>query len=179
MRVKASCVLRLIPAAVVGVSALAFVTPQASAATSATFSLNAGALSISQPSTANLGSATVGSPILSGPLGAVTVTDTRGSLVAQWTATVTSTSFTTSTATTFETVPTSSIAYTAGLATATTGLGTFTPGVLANLSAPGTAFSLAAGTGNNSASWNPTITFTLSTSQVAGTYTGVITHSVA
>ena len=179
MRGRASYLLRLIPVAAMGVTALVFSAPQASAATSATFTLTGGSLNISQPSTANLGTAAAGTLTLSGQLGAVTVTDGRGNLVAQWTATVSSTSFTTGVGGTYETVPTSSIAYSAGLPTATTGLGTFTPGVLANLSSSGTAFSLAAGTGNNSASWNPTVTFVLSPSQVAGTYTGTITHSVA
>jgi hypothetical protein len=172
--------LRFIPALAIGAGALVALAPGASAAgTAATFSLTSGSLTITQPSTATLGTAAAGSLTLSGALGTVAVSDQRGNLVATWTATVSSTSFTTGGGTAPETVPTSSIAYSAGLPIATSGTGSFVPGVLANLSSPGTAGSWAGGVGVNSASWNPTITFTLSPSQVAGTYTGTITHSVA
>ena len=48
-----------------------------------------------------------------------------------------------------------------------------------SLSANRTAFSLASGSGNNSASWNPTLIANVPAGAVAGTYTGTITHSVA
>jgi hypothetical protein len=181
MRGKARLVLRFVPVLAAGMGALVMSAPMASAAagTSATFTLTGGSLSISQPSTATLGSAATGSLTLSGSLGNVTVTDTRGNLTATWTATVSSTNFTTGTATTYETVTAGSIAYTAGLPSSTTGIGTFVPGTLTGLGTSGTAASWTVGTGNNSATWDPTITFTLSPSQVAGTYTGTITHSVA
>ena len=172
--------LRFIPVLAVGASALVFAAPGASAATgtTATFTLSGGSLSITQPSTAALGTAATGALTLSGSLGSVSVSDGRGLLTATWTATVASTSFTTGGGTTYETVAGSSIAYGAGTATATSGVGAFTPGVLTGMGTSGTAGSWT-GTGNNSASWNPTITFTLSPSQVAGTYSGTITHSVA
>lgn len=170
--------MRFIPAVAVGLSALVFAAPRASATgTSSTFALTGGSLSITQPGTASLGSAPTGSLTLSGSLGSVSVTDTRGNLTATWTASVSATNFTTGGATQYETVTNGSIAYSSGTAT-TTGLGTFTPGLLTGLSAQGTAGGWV-GTGNNTATWDPTITFTLSPSQVAGTYTGTITHSVA
>jgi hypothetical protein len=91
---------------------------------------------------------------------------------------VSSTNFTTGGGSTYETVTNANIAYTAGLPTASTGVGAFTPGALLNLSSSGTAGGWV-GTGNNSVTWNPSIAFTLSPSQVAGTYAGTITHSVA
>lgn len=180
MRGRTTRFFRFIPVLAVGGSALVFAAPGASAAsgTTSTFTLAGGALSITQPASADLGSAATGATSLSGSLGPVSVTDTRGNLTATWTATVSSTAFTTGSASTYETVTAANIAYTAGLATSSTGLGTFTPGALLNLSAPGTAGGWV-GTGNNSVTWNPTIAFTLSPSQVAGTYTGTITHSVA
>jgi hypothetical protein len=179
MRGRGSRFIRLVPALVVGASALAFAAPNASASTAATFSLTGGALSITEPSTATLGTAVPGALTLSGSLGTVTVSDTRGNLTATWTASVTSTNFTTGTSPgTYQTVANSSIAYSAGTATSTTGIGTFTPGVLTSMSASGTAGTWA-GTSSNTAAWDPTITFTLSPSQVAGTYSGTITHSVA
>lgn len=180
MRGRAGRYIRFIPALAVGASALAFAAPSASAAsgTAATFTLNGGSLSITQPSTANLGSTATGSLTLSGSLGDVTVTDSRGLLAANWTATVASTAFTTGTATANETVAASNIAYASGLATSSSGSGTFTTGTVASLSAAGTAGAWV-GVGNNTVTWNPTITFTLLPSQVQGTYTGTITHSVA
>ena len=179
MRGRASCFIRLVPALAVGASALVFAVPSASA-TSATFTLSGGGLSITEPASATLGSAATGATSLAGSLGSVTVSDLRGKLTATWTASVTSTDFTTGGGSTYETVPAGSIAYNSGLATATNGVGAFTAGVLTGLSntTAGTAGSWT-GTGNNSATWDPTITFTLSPSQVAGTYSGTITHSVA
>jgi hypothetical protein len=42
-----------------------------------------------------------------------------------------------------------------------------------------TAFTLTAGTGNNTATWNPTLVVALPAAAVVGTYTGTVTHSVA
>ena len=155
-------------------------TADASVNTPATFTLMSGSLSISVPTgPVDLGSAATTASSLSGQLGTVTVTDGRGLLVATWSATVSSTDFTTGTATTHETVTKSNIAYSAGAATSTTGIGVFTPGVLANLSSAGTAGAWTVGVGNNSASWNPTINVTIPAGSVTGTYSGTITHSVA
>jgi len=150
--------------------------------TIATFAITGGALNITVPgSTVALATGTISTGALtaSAPLGAVTVADTRGVLVNTWTTTVSSTPFVTGTTTANETVAKSNIAYSSGTATATSGLGAFVPGVLPNLTANGTGASWTGAAGNNSATWDPTLTFTLLSSQVAGTYTGTITHSVA
>ncbi|WP_440098603.1 ice-binding family protein [Streptosporangium sp. H16] len=139
----------------------------------------AGALSISVPGTANLGSVVAGSPTVSAQLGDVTVDDARDSLDASWIATVNATDFTTGGATAPETIPKESITYSPGPATATTGDATFTPGTTGDLGSTRTAFSASDGTGNNSATWNPTITVTLPPQVIAGTYSAVITHSVS
>jgi hypothetical protein len=109
----------------------------------------------------------------------VTVTDNRGDVSASWATTVSSTTFTTGAGTTNERVPINKIAYSAGAATSSTGTGTFVPASLANGSLPGIGASWTTGTGANSAAWNPTVTVTLTSTQVAGLYTGTITHSVA
>lgn len=183
MRGRGSCFIRLIPALAIGASALFLAAPaSASASTSATFTLTGGSLSISEPATANLGSAATGALTLSGSLGTVTVTDQRGALAANWTASVISTNFTTGASPgTYQTVTAASIAYSSGTATLTgTPVGAFTPGVIAQMSSTtGGVAGVWAGTGNNTVSWNPTLTFTLSPSQVAGTYSGTVTHSVA
>ncbi|MFP5218819.1 MAG: hypothetical protein ACLGIG_03665 [Actinomycetes bacterium] len=170
-------------ASLAGVVALA--SPANAEDTVATFTLtgNATGLAISVPtgtteSPISLGSAATGATTVGGQLGNVVVTDTRGLLAAAWTATATSTDFTTGTATANETVPTTRIAYNSGAGTAADGqVGTMTPGVSPALTAP--ALSVWAGVGNNTVTFNPTLTFTLLPSQVAGTYRGTVTHSVA
>lgn len=171
----------LIGGAVIAI-AVAVAQPASAGTTGATFTLsgNSSGLAVSVPADGvNLGSAATGASTLSGSLGTVQVTDTRGSLIAAWTATVSSTSFVTGTATTNETVANALISYSSGTATKGTGqVGAMTPSVGVTLGAPAIA-GIWAGTGNNTVSWNPTLSFTLLPSQVAGTYAGTITHSVA
>jgi hypothetical protein len=147
--------------------------------TNTTFTLSGGSLAISVPASANLGSAATGSLTLSGHLGSMTVTDTRGALVATWTATVASTNFTTGGASANETVSKTNVAYLSGVSSATSGTGSFVAGLVPSLVTSGTAGAWASGAGNNSATWDPTLTLTLLGSQVAGLYSGTITHSVA
>lgn len=158
--------------------------PAMGADTTTTFALTGAALSITAPASKNLGSAGTGSASLSAQLGAVTVDDARGLLLGSWTASVTSTNFTTGLATANETIGKASISYWSGAATSTSGTGTFTPGQLTallavDLSASRTAFSASATVGNNSASWNPTVIVNIPSAAVVGTYSGTITHSVA
>ena len=142
--------------------------------TTATFVISGGGLAITVPgSPVALATVSTGAPTASGQLGSVTVADTRGALINSWTTTVTSTAFVTGTSTPNETVTLPNVSYTSGAATAHTGLGVFVPGTLA---VPPSHTALA---GNSSTTWNPTLTFTLLSSQVAGTYSGLITHSVA
>jgi hypothetical protein len=141
--------------------------------TTATFAILGGNLAITVPaSPVALASVSTGSLTASGQLGAVTVADTRGALLNNWTTTVTTTAFVTGTSTPNETVAAPMVAYSSGPATAHSGLGAFVPGTMT------TPPSHTALVGNSSTTWNPTVTFTLASSQVAGTYTGIITHSV-
>jgi hypothetical protein len=179
---------QLVALAVAGTAAAGlFAAPAAHAAdTSTTFTLEAtGDLSISVPDSTELSAGTATTAgTLTAQLGAVTVTDERGELLAAWTASVSSSDFTTGTATANETIAKANVSYASGVATATTGLGVFTPGqattLLAQaLSASRTAFAGTALVGNNSASWNPTVVITIPSSAVVGEYSGTITHSLA
>lgn len=171
--------------ATAGLSAAALVgvaSPAQAADTIATFAITGGTLSVSVPASTvalNTGTVSAGAASATAQLGSVAVTDTRGALVNTWTTTVGSTTFVTGAASAAETVAKSNIAYSSGVATSTTGLGTFVPGVLANLSANGTGASWTGAAGNSTAAWNPTLVFTLLSSQVAGTYTGTVSHSIA
>lgn len=162
-------------AALVAATAL----PASAADTTVTFSITAGALTIAAPASASLGSVATGTASISGQIGPVTVTDDRGTLNGSWTASVISTDFTTGGGTPAETIPNINNSYSPGPATSTTGTGTFTPGPGGIVNVPQVAFTGTALTGNNSVTWNPTLTVTIPAAAVAGTYTGTVTHSVA
>ena len=141
-----------------------------------------GFLSISASSSATLPAAAPGTTA-SAQLGAVTVTDNRALGSASWTATVTSTAFSSGSAAS-QTIPLTQVTYWSGPATAISGSGTFTPGQPAaanavTLTAGRVAFSLSGGSGVNSASWNPTLSVQVPAAAVAGTYTATITESVS
>jgi hypothetical protein len=147
--------------------------------TTTTFSIVSGALSISVPASVNLGSVSSGATVLSALLGNVQVVDARASASGSWTATVSSTSFTTGGGTPAETIPDGDVTYDPGNAIASTGTGTFTSGAGGSLAAPTTAFSAASEVGSTSVTWDPQVTVTIPPASVAGTYTGTLTHSIA
>jgi hypothetical protein len=170
----------LASAAILAIGLFAFAPAADAADTTATFTITGGSLAISVPaSTVALNTVSTGASSASGQLGPVTVTDTRGALLATWTTTFSSTIFSTG-ASASETVALANITYASGLATATTGVGAFVPIVATAMTAApaGRTVSWAAGIGNTSATWNPTLAFSLLSSQVAGVYTGTVTHSV-
>jgi hypothetical protein len=171
------------------VAGFAGIAGPANAATTAdtttTFTLTAGALAITAPASKDLGSVATGtSTTAAAQLGSVAVADGRGALLGSWTASVSSTDFTTGGATANETVAKANADYWSGAATSTTGVGTFTPGQLlvankVTLSTSRTAFSAAVVVGNNTAAWNPTVNVNIPAASVAGAYSGTITHSIA
>lgn len=169
-------------------AALVGFAPAADAATTGgtttTFTLTAGNLAITTPSSKDLGSVATGSASTGAQLGAVSVTDGRGGLNAAWTTSVSSTDFTTGSASADETIAKANADYWSGLATGSTGTGVFTPGqatalLKQTLASSRTAFAGSVLIGNNSATWNPTVGITIPAQAVAGVYSGTITHSVA
>jgi len=141
--------------------------------TATTFALAGGTLSVAVVATATLTGGVSGATSVSGQLGSVTVTDARG-VKTPWSAKATSTVFTDG-----ATPATSStgISYDPGTITKT-GSATVT-GTIANLST--TAATVAAPSvqnGNNTATWNPTLTVALPASSLAGTYSGLVNTSV-
>lgn len=155
---------------------LVALAPAAHAAdTTTTFTLTGGSLSISSPTTANLGSAAAGALTLTGSLGSNTVTDTRGALLG-WTASAISTNFAGPSSTT---VLAANASYAPGTVT-TTGTVTAAAGAGGPMTASQPAVVATLVTGNNTASWSPNVTVTLLQAQsLAGTYTATVTHSVA
>ncbi len=144
-------------------------------------------LAITVPASASLGTFPTGARTASVLFGTITVT-TTGSVNSSvaFTATVSATDFITGGGTTYERVVNSSIGYWSGPATASSGHATAcTPGqlnaaVAVTLAAPQTAFTCTGTvfTGGSSLSWRPTLTVNIGPSNVVGTYTSTVTHSV-
>ncbi|MCU1589930.1 MAG: hypothetical protein JWP11_1186 [Frankiales bacterium] len=142
-------------------------------------------LSISVPGSASFGSVATGARTITASLGTITVaTSSTLPHVATWTATVSTSGFSTGAGSAAERVPASSVSYLSRSATATSGFaaGACVAGqtVAVTLAVAQTAFSctgtsIAAST---SVSWNPQISVAVGAGNVAGTYSGTITHSV-
>ena len=145
--------------------------------TTVTFSVTSGALSMTAPTSAALGSGAPGTTI-TGALGAVTVTDDRALLTASWTATASSTNWTTGGGTPAESIPATDVGYDPGSIT-TTGTITATGTPITLASAPAPVVTGTSGVGNNTASWNPAISVAVPAAAVGGTYTATLTQSVS
>jgi hypothetical protein len=169
---------------------LAVGAPGASAGTAAYFQITGTGLAVSEPTATggvSLGSVPAGTLTHQHALGDVTVNDGRALPLplAVWTATVSSTDFVRdgagATPAANEMVAKANIAYSAGTPSVQNN-GVFTGGVVASMALPDPSRVAGAFAGLGGASgvtWNPNLTFTLLSSQVAGTYRGTITHSVA
>jgi hypothetical protein len=149
-----------------------------SADTTVTFTVSAGSLDITAPPTVDLGAVAAGTTV-TGQIGPVVVTDTRGAVTADWEATVATTTFVNGT----DTIPQADVSYWSGPTTASTPATGFTPGQptagdAVVLTGTVTAFSHA-GTGGNTATWDPTLAVDVPLTALAGVYTGTVTHSVS
>ncbi len=148
----------------------------ARAATPTSFTLTAGALSISAPTgSVSLGSqvAATGSSTIAGPLGVVTVSDQRGGPTT-WTASVISTAFTPPAG---PADPASNVSYGAGTITQSATVAA-TAVAAPDLTGVATVVT-GTSTGISTASWNPTISVIVPANFAPGVYSATITHSVA
>jgi len=174
-------------ASAVGLAALAgMASPAQAADTTATFTLTAGGgLAITAPASSALGSAATGAAATTPTqMGNIVVSDSRGALLGSWTASVSSSDFTTGTASAAETIGKANADYWSGASISPTGTAVLVPGQLlaankVTFAASRTAFSASAVVGNGTTTWNPTVSVNIPGAAVAGTYTGTITHSVA
>lgn len=141
--------------------------------TTVTFTVTSGALTLSVPASANLGSGAPGTQI-SAPIGPVTVTDNRALASASWTVTAAETDFLNGAST----IPATDATYSAGVVT-TTGTITVTTTDVTLSNTAQTVVTGSAGVGDNTASWDPTVSVGVPAGAVAGTYTGTLTQSVA
>jgi hypothetical protein len=158
--------------------------------TTVTFTVTVGALSLTAPTTVDLGSGAPGTTI-TGVLGggaagpSVVVTDDRALLTASWIATASSSRWTTGAGTPAEVIPVTDVGYTVGPITTTgtiTATATNRPAGTAagDLSgAPQAVVTGTAGVGDNTAGWDPAISVAVPASAVGGIYTGTLTQSVS
>jgi hypothetical protein len=155
-------------------------TAAGSGTTSATVTVAGGALAITVPGVANLGTRvnTVGGGTISGQLGQVQVSDARSAAAGSgWVASVISSAFTPLAG---PAIAASAVSYDADATLPIAKVGTATyicinqpdlTGVVAAVNATGI-------TGDNSATWDPTIKVDIPGGMAAGVYSATITHSV-
>jgi hypothetical protein len=164
-----------------GALSLSLVPPAAAVpgGTTATITVQGGSLSITVPAAAgNLGTAinSVGGEVVTGSLGIVQVSDARSAAAGSgWVASVISTAFTPPAG---PAIAASAVGYTAGTITKT-GTATYTANDPPDLTGVSPAITATGITGDNSATWNPTISVTVAGGTLAGVYSATITHSVA
>lgn len=149
-----------------------------SGVTTATITVTGGALSISVPTDAgNLGTranSVVGGTI-SGPLGQVQVNDARSAAAGSgWVVTVIASAFTPPAG---PAIAASAVSYTDGAITKV-GTATYTANNPAALTGVIPALTATGITGDNSATWNPTINVLVPGGMAAGIYSATVTHSV-
>jgi hypothetical protein len=169
----------LMVGALVGTLAFSAALPASAAPgdTTATVTVTGGGLSISVPgATAHLGTRvnTVGAGSISGPLGEVRVDDARSAAAGStWVASAISTAFTGQS----PALPATGISYSAG-SIAKIGTATYEANNPSSLVGVAPVVSATGITGDNAATWTPTLTVQVPGGSVAGTYSAVITHSV-
>lgn len=140
--------------------------------TGVTVEVPAGALSISAPGTANLGTVTPGGNT-SVALTGVQVTDNRAG-VTGWSATVTLTDLVGGNTATV--IPAAAATYTPAAATVT-GTATVAETLASDLSTAKAIQEATAVSGNNTATWNANLSVLAPAGALADTYTATLTHS--
>ncbi len=169
---------RSLTASIAAVLAVGVVLPAAANPTTATVEVTGGSLSISAPADAgSLGATanTVQGTTISGPLGQVQVDDARSAAAGSgWVASVISTAFTPDVG---PAIPASAVGYTVN-GIVKVGTATYTANDPADLTGASPAVTASAITGDNSATWTPTINVAVPGGMAAGVYYATITHSV-
>ncbi len=169
---------QLLVAVATGLVALSAAGSPASAETPATITVTGGALTLTMPTaSANLGTRanSVAGGTISGQLGEVQVNDARSAVAGSgWVVSVISTAFTPPSG---PAIPASAVSYAAG-PIAKVGTATYTANDPANLTGVAPAVTATGITGDNSATWNPTVSVAVPGGMAANVYSATITHSV-
>jgi hypothetical protein len=139
--------------------------------TTTTFTLTGGALTFTAAAGAALTDGASGATSITGTLGTVSVSDLRGG-VEEWSVSVVSTAFTGS-----EGSSSTDVDYTAGTVTET-GTIVVADGTITDVASATAVVSPTSSSGNNTASWNPTLAVTMPSNALADDYTGTVTTSI-
>ncbi len=170
---------RAIAASVACLLALSIAAPASAAPTPVTITITGGSLEITVPAgPVVLGTIvnTVDGGTVSGQLGVVQVSDARNAAAGSgWVASAISTAFTPPAG---PAIAASAVAYAAGTITKV-GTATYTANDPTDLTGVSPVVTATGITGDNSATWNPTITVTVPGGMASGVYSATITHSVA
>ncbi len=155
-------------------------SPLQNPTTTVTFTVTSGALTINAPLGVALvpGTGDSGLPgtSVAGTMGDTVVTDNRAALLTPWIATVSESPFTTGAGSLAQTISAGAATYDPGTV-ATTGDITAT-GSTVTLSGSNQQVVTDAGSGDNTATWDATITLAIPATAVVGDYTGTLTSSV-
>ena len=147
-------------------------------ASGATITITGGSLSITVPTgTIDLGTLvnTVGGGTVSGTLGVVSVQDARSAVAGSgWVTSVISTAFTPPAG---PALAASAVRYSSG-AIVKVGTATYTANDPTDLTGVSAAVTASGITGDNSATWNPTVTVAVPGGTAVGVYSATITHSL-
>ncbi len=169
---------RLLVSTAAGALVLTVTVPASAEATTASITVTGGSLTITAPTDAGglggqVSAATGGT--LSGRLGQVQVVDARSAPAgSSWVASVVSTDFV---PTSGPAIPATAVGYTAGTITKA-GTAAYLANDPTDLTAVTAAVTATEVTGDNTATWNPTISVTVPAGVAAGVYSATITHSV-
>jgi hypothetical protein len=146
--------------------------------TAVTFAINGGSLSIAPAVGAELTAGAAGATTISGALGTVTVTDSRGGVLG-WEVSAASTDFTRTGAGANST--STAVTYTAGTVATGTSAGAVSVEAGAATELTTTAAPVLEAidvSGNNVATWNPTLDVTMPAAALAGAYAGTVSTSI-
>ncbi|MDQ1517801.1 MAG: hypothetical protein QOE80_3631 [Actinomycetota bacterium] len=169
---------RLLIAIAAGMLTLGIALPASADPTAAAVTVVGGVLAITVPTdSGNLGTRanTVAGGTIRGSLGQVQVNDARSAAAGSgWVASVISSAFTPPAGTA---IAASAVGYTAGVITKV-GTATYTANNPPDLTGVSPAVTATGITGDNSATWNPTINVLVPGGMAAGVYSAIITHSV-
>lgn len=173
---------RLLVSTAAGALALTVTVPASASAsasaTTASITVTGGSLTITAPTDAGglggqVSAATGGT--LGGRLGQVQVVDARSAPAgSSWVASVVSTDFV---PTSGPVIPAAAVSYTAGTITKV-GTASYLANDPTDLTAVTAAVTATEITGDNTATWNPTVSVTVPAGVAAGVYNATITHSV-
>jgi hypothetical protein len=153
--------------------ALAGALPASADTTTTTFSLTGGDLTLSVGANAALTNeaSDVAASTITGTLGAVSVTDARGG-TAGWVASAASTTFTGAGLSVSD-----DVAYTNGTV-ATTGTSSVAGVTAASITSSAPVATATGVSGNNTATWDPTLDVSMPAGALVGAYTGTVTTSL-